>query len=310
MQRMTQAFFSAVGFITVCFIIFTSFSNLSDANKTTAEQSITSNGEGIPQVVKPIPPIDNPSFAGEAMPLNMDTKERLDRELSVNTYWHSSTILNLKNAHKYFPIIEPILKEMGVPDDFKYLAVAESSLRNVQSSANAKGFWQFRKLAAKELGLEVNDEVDERYHVEKATRAAAGYLTKLYKRFGSWTNAAAAYNVGPTSFAKTLRKQKEQSFYDVNVNDETGRYIFRLIAIKEIMKNPQNYGFYLDPADLYERIDDVYYVKVDKSVSDWAAFAKHNGVTYRMLKYYNPWLRSGKLTVINNTYKIKLPRNS
>ncbi|MDF1697166.1 MAG: lytic transglycosylase domain-containing protein [Saprospiraceae bacterium] len=310
MQQMMHTFFSAIGFVTISFIIFTSFSNLAEKQNTETNESETTEIVNLPQVVKPIPPITNPSFAGEPMPLNMDTKERLDRELSVNTYWHSSTILNIKNAHKYFPIMEPILAEMGVPDDFKYLAVAESNLRNVQSSAKAKGFWQFRKLAAKELGLEVNEEVDERYHIEKATKAAAGYLKKLYKRFGSWANAAAAYNVGPTNFAKTLKNQKEKSFYDVNVNDETGRYLFRLIAIKEIMKNPVNYGFYLEPQDMYEKIDHVYYVEVKQSVSDWAAFAKHNGVSYRMLKYYNPWLRTGKLTVINNTYKIKLPRNS
>ncbi len=308
MQRMALSFFSAIGFITICFIIFTSFSSLKDGQSNESSISESANGVHLPQVVKPIPTISNPSFAGEPMPLNMDTRERLDRELSVNSYWQSATLLNIKNANKYFPIIEPILAEMGVPDDFKYLAVAESSLRNVQSSAKAKGFWQFRKLAAKELGLEVNDEVDERYHVEKATKAAAGYLKKLHKRFGSWANAAAAYNVGPTSFAKTLKQQGENSFYDVNVNDETGRYMFRLIAIKEIMKNPQNFGFYLDPQDLYEKIDNVYYVEVDKSISDWGAFAKHNGVSYRILKYYNPWLRSGKLTVIKKKYLIKLPR--
>ena len=207
MAKMTRTFFTVIGFITTCFIIFTSFSNLTENEKTNAIETSTIAAK-LPQVVKPIPQISNPQFAGEPMPLNMDTRERLDRELSVNSYWHSSTLLNIKNANKFFPIIEPILAEEGVPDDFKYLAVAESSLRNVQSSAKAKGFWQFRKLAAKELGLEVNDEVDERYHIEKATRAAAGYLKKLKKRFGTWSNAAAAYNVGPTSFAKTLRQQK------------------------------------------------------------------------------------------------------
>jgi hypothetical protein len=304
---MTQTFLSTIGFITISFIIFTSFSSLNDEtsnNSGSSEIDIVN----LPQVVKAIPELINPSFAGEPMPLNMDTRERLDREMSVNTYWQSSTLLNIKSANKYFPIIEPILAEMGVPDDFKYLAVAESNLRNVQSSANAKGFWQFRKLAAKELGLEVNEEVDERYHVEKATRAAAGYLTKLYNRFGSWANAAAAYNVGPTNFAKTLKQQKETSFYDVNVNDETGRYLFRLIAIKEIMKNPQAFGFYMEPHDLYDKLDNVYYVEVDKSISDWADFANHNGVSYRMLKYYNPWLRTGKLTVLKKKYLIKLPR--
>ena len=308
MQRWTSSFFSAVGFIATCIIIFTSFSQLSE-EKTRDKEGLDSNPPAyLPQVVKPIPTISNPSFAGEAMPINMDTRERLDRELSVNSYWQSATLLNIKNAHKFFPIIEPILAEEGVPDDFKYLAVAESSLRNVQSSAKAKGFWQFRKLAAKELGLEVNGEVDERYHVEKATRAAAGYLKKLKKRFGTWTNAAAAYNVGPTNFSKTLRNQGENSFYDVNVNDETGRYIFRLMAIKEIMKNPESYGFYIDPQDLYEKIDNVYYIEVDKTVSDWGAWARHYGVSYRMLKYYNPWLRDGKLTVVKKKYLIKLPR--
>lgn len=310
MQQLTQTFFSAVGFIAISFIIFTSFSSLKDANDSNKNDAIETSSINLPQVVKPIPQILKPSFADEPMPENMDTRERLDREMSVNTYWQSATLLNLKNANKYFPIIEPILDEMGVPDDFKYLAVAESSLRNVQSSASAKGFWQFRKLAAKELGLEVNEEVDERYHIEKSTRAAAGYLKKLYNRFGSWANAAAAYNVGPTSFAKTLKNQNETSFYDVNINDETGRYLFRLIAIKEIMKDPQSFGFYVEPKDLYQKIDNVYYVEVDESVPDWAEFAKNNGVSYRMLKYYNPWLRSGKLTVVKKKYLIKLPKNS
>jgi len=308
MKRMAQTFFSGIGFLTVCIIILASFSKLNEEKSASVKAKDEMEAVNLPQVVKPVPEIANPSFAGEPMPLNMDTRERLDRELLVNSYWQSSTLLNIKNAHKYFPIIEPILARMGVPDDFKYLAVAESSLRNVQSSASAKGFWQFRSLAAKELGLEVNKEVDERYHVEKATEAAAGYLKKLYNRFGSWANAAAAYNVGPTNFAKTLRQQGETSFYDVNVNDETGRYLFRLIAIKEIMKAPEKYGFYLQPKDMYDRIDDVYYVEVKESVPDWSAFAKEHGVSYRMLKYYNPWLRSGELTVIKNKYKIKLPK--
>jgi len=300
MSKLALSIFSAIGFITVCAIVFTSFTKDEKRNDTKATHTL-------PQVIRS-PTIDSPSFAGEAMPENMDTRERLDRELSVNAYWQSATLMHIKSANKFFPIIEPILAEEGVPDDFKYLAVAESSLRNVQSSANAKGFWQFRKAAAKELGLEINDEVDERYHVEKATRAACGYLKKLHKRFGSWANASAAYNVGPTKFARILEEQEQTSFYDINVNSETGRYVFRLIAIKEIMKNPERYGFFVEPHELYERIDNVYFVEVDKSVSSWADFAKRNSVTYRMLKYYNPWLRDSKLTVVKKKYMIKLPR--
>ena len=160
----------------------------------------------LPQIIEPVDLSKTFVFAGETMPDNFDTKERLDRELSVNAYWQSSTLLNLKASYRHFPTMERVLAEHGVPDDFKYLAVAESSLRNVTSPANAKGFWQFRKLAAKEMGLEVNDEVDERYHVEKATEAAAKYLKQLHRRFGSWTNAAAAYNIGPTNFRRILKE--------------------------------------------------------------------------------------------------------
>ncbi len=263
----------------------------------------------LPQVVKSIV-MDQPiNFAGEIMPLNMDTQERLDRELSVNAYWHSSTLLNIKLANKYLPVIERILSEEGVPDDFKYLAIAESGLRNVSSPAGAKGFWQFRKLAAQEFKLEVNSEVDERYHLEKSTRAACKYIKQLHKRFGSWTSAAAAYNVGPTKYSSVMRQQQEESYYNLNLNQETSRYVFRLIALKEILKNPTDFGFYVDASEKYIPMDDVYEVTVDKTVSDWSAFAKQYGLSYRMLKYYNPWLIDSKLTVKNNIYQIKIPRN-
>jgi len=262
----------------------------------------------LPQMIESVDLNKEFDWAGELMPRNFDNRERLDRELLVNAYWQSSTLLNVKAANRYFPTIERILAEEGVPDDFKYLAVAESNLRNVVSSANAKGFWQFRKLAAKEMGLEVNDEVDERYHVEKATRAACGYLKRLHKRFGNWTNASAAYNIGPTNFSRILSKQGQSSYYDLNLGEETNRYIFRLLAIKEVLKNHQNYGFYVDISDKYPPLDNYYEVLVDKSVDSWSEFAHNNGTTYRMLKVYNPWLRENKLTVINNTYKIRIPR--
>jgi len=262
----------------------------------------------LPQMIESVDLNKEFDWAGELMPRNFDNRERLDRELLVNAYWQSSTLLNVKAANRYFPRIEQILAEEGVPDDFKYLAVAESNLRNVVSSANAKGFWQFRKLAAKEMGLEVNDEVDERYHVEKATRAACKYLKQLYKRFGNWTNASAAYNIGPTNFSRILSKQGQTSYYDLNLGEETNRYIFRLLAIKEILKNHQDYGFYVDLSDKYPPLDNYYEVLVDKSVNSWSDFSKSHGTTYRMLKVYNPWLRDNKLTVISNTYNIRLPR--
>lgn len=248
-------------------------------------------------------------LAGEVVPMNMDTRERLDRELSVNAYWHSSTLLNLKMSAKYFPTIERVLAEEGIPQDFKYLAVAESNLRNVSSGAAAKGFWQFRKLAAKEWKLEVNNEVDERYHIVKSTRAACKYLKHLKNRFGTWSNAAAAYNVGPTSFAKSMKTQGEDSFYDMNINEETGRYLFRIIAIKEIMSHPEKYGFYIQSGEQYSIMDQVEYVTVKSTIPDLGDWARARGISYRTLKYFNPWLISGKLTVKKNIYQIAIPIN-
>jgi hypothetical protein len=261
----------------------------------------------LPQVVKAVKVEKTFDFAGEAMPLNPDTRERLDRELSVNAYWQSSTLLNIKLAYKHFPMIERILSEEGIPDDFKYLAVAESGLRNVGSHAGAKGYWQFMTGTGKEYGLEINSEVDERYHLEKSTRAAAKYIKWMYNKFGNYTNAAGAYNVGPTKFTKEMKAQGEESYYNLNLNLETSRYVFRLLAIKEILKNPEQYGFYLDPADYYQPEVSLKEVVVDKSVPSWKEFAHQHGLTYRMLKFYNPWIIDSKLTVINNTYKVKVP---
>lgn len=264
---------------------------------------------GLPQTVRAID-INHKAFdfAGESMPLNMDCKERLDRELLVNSYRHSATIQYMKLVQRYFPVIEKILLEYGIPDDFKYLAVAESGLRHVSSPANAKGFWQFRKLAAKEMELEVNDEVDERYHIEKSTHAACKYILQLKKRFGTWTDAAAAYNVGPTNYASIKRDQKQEHYYDLNLPSETMRYIFRLIAIKEVIKNPERYGFYIEPLEKYPPLNDYNVVVVDSSVENWGDFAHNYGITYRELKRYNPWLRDNQLTVIKNTYEIKIPK--
>lgn len=248
-------------------------------------------------------------FAGERIPVeNFDVRERLERELVVNTFYHSATILNLKNATRFFPVIEPILKEHGIPDDFKYLAVAESNLRNETSPAGAKGVWQFMKGTAGDYGMEVNSEVDERYHLEKSTRAACKYLKKRYEKFGSWVMAAASYNMGSTGLLGDMETQKFDSYWDLNLNAETSRYVFRIVAIKEVMEHPDNFGFDLGDEERYEPLDDYAVVTVDKSIPNLGDFAKKYGTTYRMLKIYNPWLKKHKLTNSKGkTYEIKIP---
>lgn len=289
-------------------LIFTALITLSYSTEGEKEIEKAVENFDLPQEVRSVKLKPVYTWAQEEVPNTPDNRERIDRELLVNSYWHSSTLLNIKMSNKFFPIIERVLAEEGVPDDFKYLAVAESNLRNVSSAARAKGYWQFRKLAAKEWGLEINGEVDERYHIEKSTRAAAKYLKWLKKKFGTWANASAAYNVGPTNMTKLLRAQQEESYYDLNINEETSRYLFRLIAFKEIMSNPSAFGFYVDPDDLYESMDNTYNVEVKESIPSMKAFAAKYGISYRTLKYYNPWLIDNKLTVKTKTYYIKIPR--
>ncbi len=249
-------------------------------------------------------------FAGERIPTeNFDVRERLERELIVNTYYHTSTILNLKKMTRYFPVIEPILKEYGVPDDFKYLAVAESSLSNATSPAGAKGFWQFMKGTAGDYGMEVNSEVDERYHLEKATRAACQYLKKYRERLGSWINTAAAYNMGPTGLQNEMAQQKFDNYFDLNLNEETGRYVFRIIAIREVLQNPEKFGYDIPAEEKYAPLNDFAVVSIDEPIASLGDFAKKYGTTYRLLKVYNPWLLSHKLSnTKRKTYEIKIPK--
>ncbi|HMQ47676.1 MAG TPA: transglycosylase SLT domain-containing protein [Saprospiraceae bacterium] len=272
--------------------------------------SKSADGRGIPQIIKPVDLNRNFHFAGEKLPMdNFDVRERMDRELLVNTYWHSSTLLSIKSSAKYFPVIEKILAEHGIPDDFKYLAVAESGLRNETSPAGAKGFWQFMKGSAEEHGLEVNSEVDERYHLEKSTVAACKLLLQYKKRFGTWTLAAAAYNVGVGNLGRLLDEQRAETFYDLNLNAETSRYIFRLVAIKEIMSRPHDFGFYIDQSDYYQPLPDSKTIDVSSSIANWGDFAREHGTTYRMLKIYNPWLIDDQLTnKSGRTYEIKVPK--
>ncbi|MFY0604147.1 MAG: lytic transglycosylase domain-containing protein [Flavobacteriaceae bacterium] len=247
-------------------------------------------------------------LAGERVPIErQDIRERMDRELLVNTYWQSNGLLMIKRAHKFFPIIEPLLKKYGLPDDFKYLAVAESGLQNNSSSAGASGFWHFLKHSAREYGLEVNKNVDERYHLEKATKVAADYLKKSKDRFGSWTLAAAAYNAGNARIARRLKTQQVTDYYDVLLNAETSRYIFRIIALKEVMSNPKKYGFEFEKEDLYI-LPKTRIVKVDTVIRNIASFAKQFGTNYKELKLHNPWLRQNRLNnKSRRLYEIKIP---
>lgn len=248
------------------------------------------------------------TFAGEIVPVNrLDVRESLDRELLVNTYWHSQTFLFFKRAHRYFPIIEPILEEKDIHDDFKYLALIESGLANVVSPAGAAGVWQFMKATAERHGLFMNNEVDERYHLEKATRAACRYLHHSYSLFNSWTLAAAAYNMGDAGLRRQLNNQNVTSYYDLHLNQETARYMFRILAVKTIFENPQKYGFYFRERDLYPPVR-THVLTVDTTISNLPQFALDNGINMKLLRIYNPWIRSNSLTSrAGKEFEIRIP---
>lgn len=248
------------------------------------------------------------NFAGEPVPLNdPEIVERVDREFLVNTYWQSNTLLLLKRVHKYFPIIEPILAKNGIPNDFKYLAVAESGLLNGVSPAGARGFWQIMEATGKEYGLEISANVDERYHLEKSTQAACDYLKKWKEHFGSWTLTAAAYNAGPTRIQDSMELQEADNYYDLLLGEETNRYIFRILALKEIITNPYTYGFEVERDDFYNAVP-TFTVEIDTAVTRWADFAELYGISYKILKRYNPWLREPHLdNTSGKKYMIQIP---
>jgi membrane-bound lytic murein transglycosylase D len=248
------------------------------------------------------------SFADEPVPLhNPDIQERMDREILVNAYWQSNAFLLMKRTHKYGPLIDSILVAENVPLDFKYLAVIESGLQNVSSPAGAKGFWQFMRSTAKEFDLEVNANVDERFNLVLATQAAARYLKQARDEFGSWTLAAASYNAGRTGIRRELTRQGVSNYYDLLLNEETSRYVFRILAVKRLLEEPQQYGFQYNSDHLYQRIP-TRKLKVDTVVHDFVAFAEKFGINYKILKIHNPWLREGHL---NNSsrkeYTIAIP---
>jgi len=247
-------------------------------------------------------------FSGEQAPLQItDVRERLDRELLINANLDATTLLIIKRANRAFPIIEPILAKYNVPDDFKYLAVIESGLVNAVSPAGARGVWQFMRQTAKENGMEVNEIVDERYHLEKSTEAACKYLLDAKAKFGSWTLAAASYNGGMNGVNKQIEMQKVTNYYDLLLNDETSRYVFRILALKEIMKSPAKYGFSVNTDELYVNLPSKK-IEIDSSINDLATFAKSQGINYKILKIHNPWLRDKKLVDLSRKkYQIEIP---
>lgn len=258
--------------------------------------------------IRPFKLPDIVTFAGERMPLeNFDTRESLEREILTSAYRHSSTILIIKRANRFMPMIEKILEKNNIPNDFKYLVAAESEYVNVISPAGATGFWQIMAQTGKEQGMEINSVVDERYDIEKSTQFACDYFKKSYEKFGNWTLVAASYNGGRAGLDVQIEIQGQHNYYDLLLNDETGRYIFRVVAYKLIIADPTNYGFFLAKEDLYPEVN-YYEVKVDTAISDFSAFAQKFNTNYKILKYLNPWLRKPYLTPKpNKEYTIKIP---
>lgn len=264
-------------------------------------------------MLQPMPAItfdlpDSLNFAGEEVPMDLqDVRERVDKELHINTYWHNKTIFLMKRAHRWLPQIQEILRKNNIPDDFKYLPLIESGLMNDISPKDAVGFWQILKSAGKENGLEITKEVDERYDPLKATEAACKYLKKAHAKFGNWTVVAASYNRGMGGMERALENQKVTSYYDLFLNDETSRYVFRIIACKEIIENPTTYGFQINPKHLYDP-EPVKYIEVRETIKNLIDFALQHNTNYKLLKRHNPWLRDEKLTVKKGkVYKIAIP---
>ena len=259
------------------------------------------------RIYSPILP-DTLSFAGEKVPLSTYyVHEGLDLEVITNMYRHSSTMLYFKRANRYFPIIEPILKKNGIPSDFKYLCVIESGLTNATSPAKAQGFWQFIPSTGANYGLTVNDEIDMRNNLTASTEAACKYIRSLYNKFHSWTAAAAAYNCGENGLARRISKQSTDNYYDLWLNSETSRYVYRILAMKLIMQNPQKYGFHLRQCDLYPPIPTRAATLSGQNV-DLYEFARSNGTSYKMLRMLNPWIQTDVLkNKSNQKYMVQLP---
>ena len=277
------------------------------SNSDTVHQQGFNSKYNVYSVLKP----DNLKFANENIPQStFDVWERLDKELLKNIYWQSNTLLYFKRANKYFPIIEEILEKNNIPSDFKYLALIESGFEYKVSPSGAAGFWQIMKGTAREYGLEVNYAIDERYHLIKSTEAACKYLQKAYDKFGSWTMAAASYNMGISGVQRQVKKQNTNNYFNLYLNDETSRYVFRIIVIKEIMENPRKYGFVFRQNDLYS-YPSVKQIRVDSTINNLYSFAQENDINYKILKRFNPWLRTSKLPdESRRVYYIDIPEKS
>lgn len=289
------------------FLIVVLFAGIYFFGASTAPE--TEAAEPGPFLYKAVELPESLSFAGESVPLEyFDVRESLDREMLVNSYFHSQTLRYIKLAPRFFSIIEPILKENNIPDDFKYLALAESGFDpRAVSPAGAVGFWQFMRGTARDYKLEINGEVDERYHIEKSTHAACAYLHDSYKKYDSWTMVAATYNAGRSFINRQIERQQETSYYDLLFGEETSRYVFRILALKLIMENPKKYGFEVSKDELYP-VWNTKTVPVNGKVESFADFAKTHGTNYKILKMLNPWLRQAYLNnPSGRSYNIKLP---
>ena len=301
----SKYFYMLFGFSLAVGIFFLFSSIYFVQNKSTEKEPV----EGFQKIFSPPIP-EKLDFAGEIVPLeNFEVFERIDREFLVNTYWHSFTLLSIKRANRWFPLIEPILKRNNIPEDFKYVAVIESGLYNAVSPSGATGFWQIMESVGKKYGLEINDEVDERYDVEKSTETACSYLKESYGIFKNWTLSAASFNMGMNGVEKQLDKQKTNNYYNLVLSEETSRYIARIIVLKEILKDPKKYGFYLSAEQLYNPLKS-HNVEVTDNISNIADFAVKYGINYKTVKLYNPWLRDNTLANKNHKiYAIKIPDN-
>ncbi|MDR0790698.1 MAG: lytic transglycosylase domain-containing protein [Bacteroidales bacterium] len=301
----TDSLLLSLGMLIVALVLFIRASDEPQGDLQLYKQTIK---EKYQVFAPPLP--DAMTFCGENVPLESAfVRESLDRELTAIMYQHSQTFMILKKTTRYFPQIEPILKANGVPSDLKYLCVAESALSNVSSPAKAEGFWQFIASTAKKYGLDVSDEYDQRYDLDKATEAATKYLKALRQQFQSWTLACAAYNCGESGLAKRLSEQSINDYWNLSLNTETSRYIFRILAYKLLIENPQQFGYYIRLTDCYYPMPTTQ-IQIDTSVSDFNPICKQLNVTYKMFRQFNPQLRQNKLTNRDKkTYTFLIPNS-